>query len=883
MTNTSQLSVFNLLISSVVIGILLVAPHDAYAQTYTAGSCGATIVSSLNAMDCSSNYTTCAPDQLGQDRVPATRLKECPLGSGDFLLVDAIGRCVYDAGCAGLAPTATISANPTSIVRGNSSAISWTSSNTTSCTSTTFATGGATSGTIAVSPTQTTSYDVTCTGPNGSSGLKSVTVTVTAPVFDASCSVSPTSASIGQNVTWNALAWNGTTPYSFSWIGQIVQGLTGSSATVSYATAGTKTASIQVTDSTSNGTGVSLTNYDNKICTGPIIASNITPGLQEDGGTQSAMEREGYSFVHGAYYGGRDIFYNQSYSATYAAANANPQNYCIDLKLSQACNPPSNWGGCNWSFDIDIHQGTGLRDPQASDQGPFVPDTFGQWNQARFFGATLGTQATGAQVINRACINSVTVASAPAATANLSANPISIPQGGSSTLTWSSTNATSCTGTNFNTSGATSGSIAVTPAADTTYTVTCTGSGAPASSSVTVTVTAASCIWKYVDGSDITDLWGNVYTSCRLNSIQFLPDCAPGLSQASDGTNAPPGPPTACKLSNCEKLHKVGPGCAVPLTPDLTATLAQPPSAVVGTPVSLQGVVTNGGNTTTGSAFTDLFQIASDASGTGATDIGTYANGVLASGANSSVSYSYTFPSPGTWYVRVCADKSSAGNLGVITESDENNNCAGASGNSWTAISVNPAAGLGTITSCIPSPGAAPTGSPVTWTITTNGFSPAPSTVTWNAPGGTPASQSSSASTFTSSFAVAGNYSPTVTATNGAQSAGPFSCSPAGIGSVCGGSPSGAPITATPNRIRANTGTKVTFTIPTIQNVKTSCTLSGNGIPTQTFTPNACTLAPSIYTINNLTIPTQTTYTLRCDGSFTSSVNVNVLANFQEF
>lgn len=67
--------------------------------------------------------------------------------------------------------------------------------------------------------------------------------------------------------------------------------------------------------------------------------------------------------------------------------------------------------------------------------------------------------------------------------------------GGSSTITWSSNNATSCDGTNFDTGGATSGSATVNPISTTTYTVTCTGDtnsvaciGDPSVQSITVTV-----------------------------------------------------------------------------------------------------------------------------------------------------------------------------------------------------------------------------------------------------------------------------------------------------------------------------------------------------------------------------------------------------------
>jgi hypothetical protein len=77
-------------------------------------------------------------------------------------------------------------------------------------------------------------------------------------------------------------------------------------------------------------------------------------------------------------------------------------------------------------------------------------------------------------------------------TVTLSASPTSIPNDESSTLAWTSANATSCSGTGkgFSPSGP-SGSLAVSPHATTTYGVTCTGAGGSASQSVTVAVTAA--------------------------------------------------------------------------------------------------------------------------------------------------------------------------------------------------------------------------------------------------------------------------------------------------------------------------------------------------------------------------------------------------------
>lgn len=86
-------------------------------------------------------------------------------------------------------------------------------------------------------------------------------------------------------------------------------------------------------------------------------------------------------------------------------------------------------------------------------------------------------------------------------TATLAASPTSIAEGETSTLTWSSTDAAFCDGTNFETAGATSGSVIVSPASDSTYTVTCSNMAGSASDSVAVTVTPSSGAVFYVDGN----------------------------------------------------------------------------------------------------------------------------------------------------------------------------------------------------------------------------------------------------------------------------------------------------------------------------------------------------------------------------------------------
>ncbi len=74
-----------------------------------------------------------------------------------------------------------------------------------------------------------------------------------------------------------------------------------------------------------------------------------------------------------------------------------------------------------------------------------------------------------------------------APTVNLTANPTSINFGGASTLSWNSTNATSCSAY-WTGSTATNGSGVVTPGSTTTYSITCSNNVGSASDTATVTV-----------------------------------------------------------------------------------------------------------------------------------------------------------------------------------------------------------------------------------------------------------------------------------------------------------------------------------------------------------------------------------------------------------
>ena len=182
--------------------------------------------------------------------------------------------------------------------------------------------------------------------------------------------------------------------------------------------------------------------------------------------------------------------------------------------------------------------------------------------------------------------------------------------------------------------------------------------------------------------------------------------------------------------------------------PDLVASaISKMPSIYVNAPTTLSSNVTNQGtlDISSGNPLTTLFQKADDAIGTNAADIGTSVNNnpVLLMNDFKTFNFSYTFTNVGTYYIRACADKSTAQNGGNFTELNEGNNCG-----AWTAVTVtNPPPTL-TFTAA---PSSIPTGNS--------------STLTWSSSNTTICNADSPS--WTNSTAISGtqNVSPTVTTT----------------------------------------------------------------------------------------------------------------------
>lgn len=146
-------------------------------------------------------------------------------------------------------PRVTLGATPTSINNGQSATLTWSSSNTSSCTASSGWSGSqSTSGSVTVYPNSNTTYVLTCNGTDGTTVIANATVTVaTPPGPTASIDVNPTSVRAGGQAT---LTWSSTNATSCT----ANHGWTGTKAT-----AGSQTVTVNLTPGTQNF-GLSCTN-----------------------------------------------------------------------------------------------------------------------------------------------------------------------------------------------------------------------------------------------------------------------------------------------------------------------------------------------------------------------------------------------------------------------------------------------------------------------------------------------------------------------------------------------------------------------------------------------------------------------------------------------
>jgi len=384
------------------------------------------------------------------------------------------------------APTAGISANPTSIAGGGSSTLTWTSTNALSATLNGAAV--AVNGSQAVSPASTTTYTFITTSSSGATATAQATVTVGSTDPTAGITADPASIPTGGSAT---LTWTSTNAVSATLNGAAVA--VNGTQTVSPSATTTYTF---IATSSSGGTATAQTTVTVNASSGPPAAGIVANPTSIASGSSSTLTWTTKNAVS-ADLNGAQVALNGSQtvsptaSTTYRitarnAAGAIDWGQVVVTVTSSGptagitANPTSIASGGSSTLTW-----TSTNAASATLNGATVPvsgsQTVSPTAKTTYTFIVTGSTGTTAQA-------QATVTVGPAdPTAGIAANPTSIASGSSSTLTWTSTNATSAT-----LNGATvpvSGSQTVSPTATTTYTFIATGStGTTAQAQATVTV-----------------------------------------------------------------------------------------------------------------------------------------------------------------------------------------------------------------------------------------------------------------------------------------------------------------------------------------------------------------------------------------------------------
>jgi trimeric autotransporter adhesin len=441
--------------------------------------------------------------------------------------------------------TVSFSAGPSTVASGGTSKLTWSSINATACTA-----SGGWSGTKGISGSQSsaaltagTTFGLTCTG-NGGSATQSVTVSVTSPAPVVHLTASPSTVASGGAATLSWLSSNATSCVaSGAWAG--------AKATSGSQTTGALTAGATYELScTGNGGSAQQSTTVSVTSPAPTITFSASPSTVASGTGSTLI----WSATHatsctasGGWSGTKAVTGSQSTGAltaneTYGltctgAGGSATQSATVSVTKAApaivlSAGPSTvksgaatslTWSSTNATSCIASGGWSGSQSTSGSKSTSALTAT------TSFTLTCTGTGGSASQSVT------VTVSAAPP-TVSLSAGPASVARGGSSTLTWTSTNATACTASGGWTGSLATGGAKATGAinATTTYTLSCAGTGGTATQSAIVAVTTSSTggtatvTWVpptiNTDGTPVTNLSG--YTIYYGNSQSDLTQSA---------------------------------------------------------------------------------------------------------------------------------------------------------------------------------------------------------------------------------------------------------------------------------------------------------------------------------------------------------------------
>ena len=412
------------------------------------------------------------------------------------------------AGCSSAgkqAPLVTLSATPSSVQLGQRATLQWSADNASSCKA-----SGGWSGVMSTAGSaetgalnDTTDFKLVCTGPGGDAS-QVVVVSVGSAQPTITLTAQPSTVGHGQNST---LTWSST------------------DATVCAASGGWSGA-MPPSGTQDTGALLASTDYDLS-CTGPggtaaqsvtVTVDSVVPSVTLSASPSTIVSGESatiaWSSTDASTCTASDGWSGDRATSGSASTGALRDSVTYTLSCTGA------GGTASQSATVTVSGGSNSRAPTVTFSAS--PSTIvnganttltwssadaagctasGAWSGAK---ATSGSQSSGALTSSASFTLScsgaggtasqtatVTVRS-PSPAVTLSANPASVSKGANSTLTWSSSNATSCTGSNgWSGALATNGSKSVGPVnAATTYKISCTGPGGSATQGTTVGVIA---------------------------------------------------------------------------------------------------------------------------------------------------------------------------------------------------------------------------------------------------------------------------------------------------------------------------------------------------------------------------------------------------------
>ncbi len=496
------------------------------------------------------------------------------------------------------APSITLSAQPGTVLPGQSVTLSWSTQHATSCQGSNGWSGPlGTAGTSTVGPLNvTTEFDLDCTG-SGGSARQGVIVTVNAPAPVVQLTATPTTVGTGGSTTLTWTTTNATAcTASGGWSGaEPRQG----SAEIA-ALAATTTYTLTCTGPTAVAAqSVTVT----VVPPAPVILLFATPSTVVQGGVATLQWFTGNATActgSGGWAGPQAlsgtqptaaIDRNTTYTLTCSGAGGSAsQSTTVSVippvpKLAFFASPSTVASGAsailNWS---------------ASDATACT--AAGAWSGTR---ATAGTQSTGALTASRTysltCtgaggsatqVATVTVSQQvpPAPTVSLSVGPSVVTAGGSATLTWSSRNATSCaasggwTGHEPLNGTQSTGALSAT----THYTLTCSGTGGTATQTATVTVHApAPTISLKATPSTVASGGASTLTWATTGATACSASGTYNGSVATSGSHTT-GPLSANATYN---LSCTGPGGSATQTVTVSVTPAPPTVSLTASPSTL--------------------------------------------------------------------------------------------------------------------------------------------------------------------------------------------------------------------------------------------------------------------------------------------------------